>query len=217
MTNATILPRPAAPRAARLSWTAALARSAAPLLLAALAACGDNDGPLGSSGASIIRFSYSGSGPEGSVQGTYEAKGDPDRSAAPITQTWALGQRVTSQGAFRVVSNVAQPAQQTANFADVTIPRLTVGSADIDGVCPGELCPEVSLALEVSTAGVFDQAKYSCYLYDGRIRLTSISDGRAKGTFAGTGRCLGQEGTADLDEFVITGGTFDVKVIDVPS
>ncbi|HST63175.1 MAG TPA: hypothetical protein VLK84_30980 [Longimicrobium sp.] len=212
MTNATILPRSTAPRAARFARTAALS-----LLLAALAACGDNDGPTESAGASTIRFSYSGSGPEGSVQGTYEAQGDPSLAGAQITQTFAIGQRVASQTAFRVLSNVAHPAQQTADFADVTIPRLDVGSAEIDGVCPGELCPEVSLALEVQTTGVFDQAKYSCYLYEGRIRLNSISDNRAKGTFSGTGRCLGQEGTADLDQFIITGGTFDVKVIDVAS
>lgn len=217
MTNATILPRPAAPRATRLSRTAALARRAAPLLLAALAACGDGNGPTESSGASTIRFTYSGSGPEGSVQGTYEAKGDPGLATAPITQTFALGQRVASQNTFRVISNVAHPAQGTADFAGVVIPRLDVGTVDIDGVCPGELCPEVSLALEVETGGVFDQAKYSCYLYEGRIRLNAISDGRAKGTFSGTGRCLAQEGTEDLDDFTITGGTFDVKVIDVAS
>lgn len=212
MTNATILPRSAAPRAVRLARTAAL-----PLLLAALAACGDSDGPTESSGPSIIRFSYTGSGPEGSVQGTYEAKGDPSLAGAQLTQTFALGQRVSSESTFRVLSNVAHPAQQTADFAGVVIPRLDAGSAAIDGICPGEVCPGVSLALEVSTAGVFDQAKYSCYLDSGSIRLTSISEGRAKGTFSGTGGCLGQEGTADLDQFVITGGTFDVKVINVPS
>lgn len=110
---------------------------------------------------------------------------------------------------------MAQPAQQTADFAGVVIPRVSAGSVEIDGMCPGELCPEVSLALEVRTDDVFDQARYSCSLEDGTIRIESISGGRAKGTFSGTGRCTGQPGTEDLDEFAITGGTFNVKVIDV--
>lgn len=215
MTNTTLLARPAA-RAGRFARTAARL-TAAPLLLAALSACGDGNGPTQSAEPSSIRFIYSGSGPEGSVQGTYEAKGDPEQLVPQLTQTYVIGQRVAQQGVLRVRSNVAYPAQRTADLAGVVIPRLEVGAVEIDGVCPGEVCAEVSLGLEVETGGIFDQARYSCYLYDGRIRLDAVSDGRARGTFAGTGRCLGQEGTADLDEFIISGGTFDVNVIDVPS
>jgi hypothetical protein len=190
---------------------------AAPLLLAALAACGDGPTGSGESGPSSIRFTYAGSGPQGVVQGTYQAEGDPALPVAPITQTFALGQRVSSESTLRVMSNVARSAAQTADFAWVIIPRLTVGTEPIEGTCPGELCAGVTLALEISTNVSFDQAKYSCALDSGTIRITSLSGGRAKGTFSGTGSCLGQPETEDLDEFIITGGTFDVKVIDVPS
>jgi hypothetical protein len=208
MTNATILPRSTALRFAR---TAALS-----LLLAALAACGDDPAGPGD-GPSSIHFSFRGSGPERTVEGIYEVDGDPVLAGTQITQTFAIGQRVSGESTLRVLTNWFHPAQGTADFAWVTVPRLTVGTVAIDGVCPGETCAGVTLALEVQTGAVFDQAKYSCDLYDGTVRINSISSGRATGTFSGTGRCTGQPGTADLDEFRITGGTFDVNVIDVAS
>jgi hypothetical protein len=211
MTNSTILFRPAAPRAARL------ARMVAPLLLAALAACGDSDGPTESSEPSSTRFVYGGSSAQGTVGGTYQAEGNPSFAGSQITQTFALGQRVAGQTTLRVLSNVARNTQQQADFAIVTIPRLTVGRVDIVGTCPGETCAAVSLALEVSTSAAVSQARYSCALDAGTIRITSISGTRAQGTFEGTGRCIGRPGTADLDQFSITGGTFDVNVIEVPS
>ncbi|HYW10596.1 MAG TPA: hypothetical protein VE871_01535 [Longimicrobium sp.] len=132
-------------------------------------------------------------------------------------QTFAIGQRVSRESTLRVMTNWFHDAQGTADFAGVTIPRLTEGAVAIDGICTGESCAGVTLALEVQTGGVFDQAKYSCHLYDGTVRINSISNGRATGTFSGTGRCTGQPGTANLDEFRITGGTFDVNVMDVAS
>lgn len=218
MTHATIPSRPAAPRAGRLARTAARL-AATPLLLAALAACSDDDGigPGENGQPSNIAFAYSGSGPEATIQGTYQAMGDPPRTGPLITETFALGQRVASKGALRVMSNAAQPAQSTANFAQVTITRLEVGSVAINGTCPGETCNGVSLAIEVSTNVAVSQARYSCALETGTIRITSIRNGRAQGDFTGTGSCLGRPGTADLDQFSITGGTFDVKVIDVVS
>jgi hypothetical protein len=217
MTHATVLPHPVAPHAARFARTAALARKAAPVLLAALAACGDSDGPTGSATPSSVHLRYGGSSNQGTVNGSYQAEGDPALAVPPITQTYALGQRVAGETTLRVVSNVARGAQQQADFSWVTIPRLTVGSVEITGTCPGEACAAVSLALEVSTSAAVSQARYSCALDSGTIRITEISGSRAKGTFSGTGSCLGGPGTEDLDQFTITDGTFDVKVIDVPS
>lgn len=93
---------------------------------------------------------------------------------------------------------------------------LTTGSVVIDGICPGEVCAAVSLALDVPLSGA-SQARYSCALDDGVITVLSLRDGRAVGEFSGTGSCLGAPGTDDLETFSITGGTFDVKVVDVPS
>ncbi|HLM66600.1 MAG TPA: hypothetical protein VK358_03690, partial [Longimicrobium sp.] len=163
------------------------------------------------------RFAYGGSSPQGQISGTYQAEGDPSLTVPPITQTFALGQRVAGETTLRVLSNVARSTQQQADFATITIPRLTVGRVDIVGTCPGETCASVFLALEVSTSAAVSQARYSCALDAGTIRINSITGTRAQGTFEGTGRCIGRPGTADLDQFSITGGTFDVNVINVPS
>ncbi|HEX6037920.1 MAG TPA: hypothetical protein VFZ20_07775 [Longimicrobium sp.] len=190
------------------------ARAAAPLLLAALAACaGDGTGP-GEAKPGSVAFAYSGSGPEGTIQGTYQVLRDPVGLVPRLTESYALGQRVESQGVLRVVANMAREGQR-ADFAQVTIPRLTVGSEAITGICPGESCAAVSLGIDLATGGV-SQAKYSCSLDQGIIRIFSIQNGRAEGEFSGTGSCVGAPGTADLEEFSITGGTFDVKVRDVP-
>lgn len=218
MTHETILPRLAAPRAAWF-FRAARARTAAPLLLAALAACGSDNpaGPDGADAPSSVSFVYGGSSNQGTVNGAYQAAGDPSLLTAPITQTWALGQRVSGETLLRVGSNVARGAQQQADFAWVTIPRLTVGTVPINGTCPGEDCAGVFLALAVSTDVAVSQARYSCALNEGTIRVASISGDRARGTFSGTGSCLAAPGYVDLDQFTITNGTFDVKLIDVPS
>lgn len=189
-------------------------RAAAPLLLAALAACGDDDG-ITPGTPSNVAFAYAGSGEQAVVEGTYQVMGDPNRAAPPLTQTYALGQRVSSQGILRVMSNTVRPDNR-ADFTEITIPRLAAGEVLIDGTCPGEVCAGVSLAIDVSTVGV-SQATYSCALDNGVILVHSVSDGRAVGQFSGTGSCLGAPGTADLAEFSITGGTFDVKLVDVAS
>lgn len=215
MAHETILPRPAAPRAARF---ARAARTALPLLLAALAACGDDPaGPVESDPPSSVRFVYGGSSNQGTIQGSHRAEGDPLLAVAPITQTFALGQRVASKGLIRILANVARGTEHEADWATITIPRLTVGSVDINGTCPGKECAAVSLGLDIETDVAFSQARYSCALDEGTLRITSVSDGRAKGEFSGTGSCLAGPGYQDLTQFSIASGTFDVKVIEVAS
>lgn len=191
------------------------ARHIAPLLLAALAAC---DNPAGSGGppASTVRVVYGGSSNQGTtVNGTYQARGEARAGTAPILQTYALGQRFADDGHILVLSNLKHAGADVADFAWITIPRLTEGSVTIDGICPGENCAAVSLALEVGTVGV-SQAKYSCSLDAGTIRVTAVTETRVRGDFSGTGFCVGAAGTADLDQFSIAEGTFDVALIDVP-
>ena len=189
------------------------ARLAAPLLLAALAAC---DNPAGGEGTPVsnVRVVYGGSNNQGTVSGRYEARGEARAGTAPILQTYALGQRYTDDGHILVLSNVKHSGEDVADFTWITIPRLTEGTVTIDGICPGENCASVSLALETGTVGV-SQAKYSCSLDAGTIRITSVTATRVKGDFSGTGFCVGAPGTADLDQFSIAEGTFDVVLIDI--
>lgn len=187
------------------------ARLAAPLLLAALAACDNPAG--GGESVSAVQIVYGGSSNQGTVNGTYEARGEARTGTPPIQQTYALGHRYAADGYIDVISN-EKHAGDVADFAWITIPRLTAGTVDIDGICPGENCASVSLALEVGTTGV-SQARYSCSLDDGIIRVTSVTETRVKGDFSGTGFCVGAPGTPDLDQFSIAEGTFDVRLIDI--
>lgn len=190
------------------------ARLAAPLLLAALAACDDNPAGSGGTPVSNVHVVYGGSNNQGTtVDGTYEARGEARAGTAPILQTYALGQRFADDGHILVLSNVKHGGADVADFTWITIPRLTEGSVAIDGICPGENCAAVSLALEVGTVGV-SQAKYSCSLDAGTIRVRAVTETRVKGDFSGTGFCIGAPGTADLDQFSIAEGTFDVVLID---
>lgn len=189
------------------------ARVAAPLLLAALVAC---DNPAGSGGGetvSTVWMVYGGSSNQGTVNGTYEARGEARTGTPPLQQTYALGQRYVDDGYIQVMSNRTHEGD-AADFTWITIPRLTEGSVTIDGTCPGETCAAVALALEVGATGV-SQARYSCSLDAGTIHITSVTETRVKGDFSGTGFCIGGPGTTDLDQFSIAEGTFDVKLIDV--
>lgn len=197
----------ASSRPARLVRAVALA----PALLAApaaLAACESSTEP--GTGPSRIGFTYVGTGAEGTIQGTYSAESDFVVGRSQLTQTFAIGHRYAA--AVGVISNVARSAGLSDNTS-LTIPRLTVGSVSIDPACETDYCAEVFLGLELPSAEG-SQAKYSCSLQAGTLRITAISDMRARGDFSGTGVCIGAPGTEDLEEFRITGGTFDVKVIE---
>lgn len=187
------------------------ARIAAPALVAALAACdGGPTDPQPSAGASTVRFAYEGSGAEGVVSGAYEATGDP--RAGQSRQTFAIGQRYRGAGAIQVVSDLQRPGD-VSDFAWVVIPRLDAGTLAIDRACGTDYCPGVFFALEVkNTHG--SQARYSCTLESGTVRVTSISATRVAGEFSGTGACIGAPGTADLEQVSVAGGRFDVKLID---
>lgn len=187
------------------------ARMAAPLLLAALAACDNPAG--GGETVSNVQIVYGGSSNQGTVNGRYEARGEARTGTPPLQQTYALGQRYTDDAHIQVVSNRKHDGD-VVDFAWITIPRLTAGAVTIDGICPGETCAAVSLALEVGTTGV-SQAKYSCSLDSGTIRITSVTETRVKGDFSGTGFCIGAPGTPDLDQFSVAEGTFDVRLIDI--
>lgn len=213
MIHHPIAARRAPVRRAGLSDNARLARIAAPvLLLAALAACG-GENPTGAGepqADSSIRFDFSGSGPDVVLQGTYEAQGAPRPGTDLIDQTYAMGHRYAGAGAIQVMSNRKRDGG-TADFAWVTLPRLSAGAVSVDRSCGTDTCPGVLLALEVGSAHG-SQARYSCSLEAGTLRITSISSSRAKGEFSGTGICVGAPGTDDLPDFRITNGQFDVKL-----
>jgi hypothetical protein len=187
-------------------------RIAAALLLAALAACSDSTGPGGQADASRIDITYSGSGPDGVLQGTYAAQGDPRLGSDPIGQTYAVGQRAVELGVIEVVSGRRHGNEVDVAF--VTIPLLQVGTVQIDRDCDADACAAVLLALDMGLAQG-SQARYSCVLHTGTVRITALTDERVRGDFTGTGACFGREEGEQIEDFSISAGTFDVKLMDV--
>lgn len=183
-------------------------RLAVASLLLALAACdGDPNGPAQTQNA--VRITYAGTG----IGGSYVAQGALQAGTPPLQQTYAQGRRYPVAGALEVLSTQTR-SSTTADFAWLDIPQVTTGTLAIDPDCDADHCPAVSLALEVGTTGV-SQARLSCFLRQGSITVSAISDTRVRGTFSGTGHCLGAPGTANVEDFAITSGSFDVPLVDL--
>lgn len=183
-------------------------RLAAAALLLTLAACdGDPSGPGDSQ--STVSITYAGTG----ISGRYAATGEPSAALPPLRQDYAQGRRYASKGGIEVHSNATRSATMT-DFSTIDIPRLTVGTSTIDPNCDDDWCASVSLAVEVGTTGV-SQARQSCFLRQGSVTVTAVSDTRVRGTFSGTGHCLSASGTDDIEDFTITSGSFDVALVDL--
>jgi hypothetical protein len=158
-------------------------------LLTLAASCGDGTGPGSPSGS--VSFSHS-----GATSGTFTASGsvsvaDPDRA------TWAFAERDDANQTITVMANVARPSDVVDNTI-VVFPQLTAGTATI----PNQA--SVAINFGQTPSGI---RTWSCTLSSGTVVVTSVSDTRARGTFAGTGHCLG---LAVLAEFTVTSGSFDV-------
>jgi hypothetical protein len=181
----------------------------------ALSGCGDAVGPDESGEPSSLSFSYEGAGTGGTISGTYRVEAEPDPRVELGSQSYAMGRRVRSAGALVAMSGL-QRGDALSDFVWVTIPRLSSGSAAVQRDCGASYCPEIFVALEVRNEHG-SQAKYSCSILEGTVRITGISEHRASGEFSGTGTCLGAPGATDMEQFSITDGRFDVKLRDVQS
>jgi hypothetical protein len=186
------------------------------LLLLLLAACStESTGPdAGAVPAPVLRFTYA--GPE---SGSFVAEGAPVPGAPQLQQTFAQGRR--SLGTHRDFEILAV-ARRGASAADlVTIGGLpqAVGTHVVDArACDGSgpSCPRVLVGLDLPTDGRAAQARASCSLETGTVRITTWSSTRAVGVLSGTGRCTMIDGRV-VDGFRITDGRFDVALTDVRS
>ena len=162
------------------------------------AACSDS-GPGGSSGT--VSFDYT-----GVISGNFNASGsmplfmNTDRS-------WAVGIRDDTQGAL-AIAGILPSTSPKYHFATISIPRLTPGTETIDVANCTSNCAALIVAFgNDDTAGSTD---YFCGLETGTVVISSITEGRATGTFSGTGSCSDSVGTQT--QFAITNGTFNVPV-----
>ncbi len=179
-------------------------RSRYTLLAASLVGLvGCSDSSTGSSGLSgTLSFSYS-----GDLSGSFSATGSLPLSGQN-TVAWAVGGRDAAEE--WVAAQASQPQSGgTYNYVIVIIPRITVGTSNIDANCSAATCAAVLFELGVNDgAGTSQQ---TCFLDAGTVAITSISGRRAQGTFSGTGTCISSvNANSNVN---ITGGTFDVALL----
>ncbi len=183
------------------------------MLVLGLAACGDGPNDPKLEEDSSVSFSY-----HGPISGSFHAEGFPDISKPPLQQTYALGHRYRNPNAIEV-SGILQRPGGMVDGVDIRIPRHAPGSSTIDSnACRwwDDGCPNVFLFLELRNVNGA-QAKYSCRLETGTIRLTSVSETRAEGEFSGTGQCSERSGVPgeiiDHEGLNITNGRFEVNLV----
>jgi hypothetical protein len=163
------------------------------VLLAIAAGCGDGTGLGGLSGS--LSFSHS-----GATTGTFSASGSV-LTQDPEAGTWAAGARDDANQMIAIAANIGRPSN---TFDDIVIdfPQLTPGSVTMANGA------HVVITFGQTQSGT---ATWFCDLTSGSVVVTSLSDGRARGTFSGTGSCL--PATGGPVAFTVTNGSFDVPVI----
>lgn len=159
-------------------------------------------------GTPIVSFSYG-----GPISGAFEAGGYPSFDVSPLGQTFAQGRRYRSPDGFDVLSTRFRGS--SADFVTIEIPRIEAGTFTIGGSCDLESldCPAVGIALQIPTTTTVGQARYSCELSSGTIRLATVTTETIAGTFSGRGSCITDTGD-ELENFVVSDGRFEVGVVE---
>jgi hypothetical protein len=163
-------------------------------LLTVATACSDSTGPGSLSGS--LSFSYS-----GATSGTFDAAGSPLGADDPFGATWAAAIRDDANQTIDVAANIARPSN-TSDNAVVHFPQLTPGTVTIANGA------QVPVTFGRTQSGTVDR---SCSLTSGSVVVTSVSGIRARGTFSGTGTCVGTTGGPAA--FTVTNGSFDVPLV----
>jgi hypothetical protein len=163
------------------------------VLLAIAAGCGDGTG-LGSLHGSVS-FSHS-----GATTGTFSASGSI-LEEDPQTGTWAAGARDDANQLIAIAANVGRSSN---TFDDIVVdfPQVTTGTVTIANGA------RVVISFGQTQSGT---ATWFCELTSGSVVMTSLSGGRARGTFSGNGSCL--PATGGPVAFTVTNGSFDVPLI----
>lgn len=176
--------------------------------LLALAACGGDDGPTGSTSLSgSLSFAYTGAG-----GGNFSVSGAAPALSANIgAASWAAGTRDDAANEVSV-AGVRARGSNRYDLMVLGIRRVTVGSVTVDANCDpdsGQSCSGFAFVLNASEADQnFD---FVCVATTGSLAISSISSTRAEGTFTGSGSCFSAAGTQS--NFTVTNGTFNVALL----
>jgi len=172
-------------------------------------ACSDGVTGPDETGPSSLTFAY-----QGPISGSFAAEQDCQSAGSLVNQTCARGLRYQNPGAVELSGTRLRPGE-IADQVYLMIPGQSTGTFAIDAsTCPwwDDRCATVFVVLELLNVHG-SQARYSCSLHSGTIRVTAASESRAIGEFSGTGVCADREMEADDPPFTITSGRFDVKLV----
>lgn len=201
---------------------------ARPILAAVVALCAacSNDSPTDPPSTAgdpgLVRFSYSGSG----VGGTFAAQGnlDTDPMADPLAKTFAVALDFSGSGGgapfYEIVAmNVGSPK---LDIMSILLSGQKTGAYPVmtEDDCAGPslqaTCALAWFYLGFNPDDTLPPREF--VLTSGTVQVTSVSNGRLKGTFQGSAREVA-DGGGSVGPFVdgiaveVVSGTFDVPVV----
>ncbi|HEX8321702.1 hypothetical protein [Longimicrobium sp.] len=182
----------------------------AALLVSVAAACGETpSGPGENPAAGEVRFTYTSA--NSTLAGTFQAKGAPLPTGGTDRQ-WAAGTRSDDPDqvlAFGIVPLSGESYDQVA----VHFPGSGVGTYSAGAACEGDHCAGVAFSLGTSTGGV---PTWVCVSVAGNVEVTSSAADRVRGKFSGTLHCYSPAAPGQQPVLEMTGGTFDVALVELP-
>lgn len=183
----------------------------AALALAAVGCVGDPTAPgRGNDDDAWVAFEY-----DGPLAGRFTAEGAPDRALPALGQTYAYALRYERFDGVEV-SAVRRRGAGLADVVDLTIPSPRERSYLVDDFACARWdtsCPGIFVAFDLPTSGSAQEARWSCTVQRGTIRVSRMTSRRVSGTFSGTASCTGRDGEW-LDGLRVRDGEFDVPLDD---
>lgn len=181
----------------------------------AVLACGDPSGPPDEADGSVTF---------GHDQGQFSAAGHYVSGASgddKLATTWAFGFLNPSDRNTVIEAHIAR-ADGLSDQALIVLDRQRPGSSAVgerlsiyENCAPffGISCTRVEALFSTTSDPFNDDAAVACYLAEGTVTLTSLTETRAVGTFSGTGFCVTSAGGYP---WAVQSGTFDVGMVAHP-
>ena len=174
-------------------------------LLLPLAACGDDDDPIGPERIGSLSFNYS-----GDISGTFSVSGEPKLSSNGLPQN---GFAVAGTDDGDVFVGGFRP-QQGSKFDFLRIELEGVTGPRTVTVCPQPTgtCPLVALYLGFNPNGDTSDRRY--VLTSGSVTVSELSVERVRGSFQGSGILINPTtGMPDFSRTItISNGQFDAPI-----
>jgi hypothetical protein len=179
-------------------------------LLVFFAACGETPaGPGENPATGEVRFSYTSA--NSALAGTFQAKGAPLPTGG-VDHQWAAATR--SEHPDQVLAFGVVPLSGGAyDQVSVHFPGSGVGTYPAGASCEGDDCAGVTFSVGTSTGGM---PTWVCVSVAGSVEVTSSGADRVRGKFSGTLHCYSPAVPGQQPVLEMTGGTFDVALVELP-